>query len=186
LLYTIHEPVNKDTELHPLVRWQFRGGIPEHKRKAFLFKHVVDSAGRRYAGDVVVGALAATPEIYRIGMNAPSLKDIGPLWEKAIANPIPPVVVDRAHAPCQEVIIEGQALQGRHARSQAPRADARQEDERLVVEDGHGEIFLSAKLRRVKDEGAEGHRCYFALLGLRLYVSLRLIQLCGLSSLSIA
>ena len=47
LLYTIHEPVNKDTELHPLVRWQFRGGIPEHKRKAFLFKHVVDSAGRR-------------------------------------------------------------------------------------------------------------------------------------------
>ena len=112
LLYTIHEPVNKDTELHPLVRWQFRGGIPEHKRKAFLFKHVVDSAGRRYDGDVVVGALAATPEIYRIGMNAPTLEDIGPLWEKAIANPIPPVVVDRSQAPCQEVIIEGNALKG--------------------------------------------------------------------------
>ena len=36
LLYTIDEPVNKDTELMPLVRWQFRGGIPEAGRKAFL------------------------------------------------------------------------------------------------------------------------------------------------------
>ena len=43
LLYRIDEPVNKDTELHPLVRWQFRGGIAEKDRKAFLFTHVVDS-----------------------------------------------------------------------------------------------------------------------------------------------
>ena len=28
LLFRIDRPVNKDTELHPLVRWQFRGGIP--------------------------------------------------------------------------------------------------------------------------------------------------------------
>ncbi len=27
LLLRIDEPVNKDTELHPLVRWQFRGGL---------------------------------------------------------------------------------------------------------------------------------------------------------------
>ena len=37
LLVRVREPINKDTELHPLVRWQFRGGIPEHERKAFLF-----------------------------------------------------------------------------------------------------------------------------------------------------
>ena len=34
--------------MHPLVRWQYRGGIPEEQRKAFLFTNVVDSTGRRY------------------------------------------------------------------------------------------------------------------------------------------
>ena len=42
LLYRIEAPVNKDTEMHPLVRWQFRGGIAEKDRKAFLFSRVVD------------------------------------------------------------------------------------------------------------------------------------------------
>lgn len=110
LLYRIDAPVNKDTELHPLVRWQFRGGIPEHARKAFLFTNVVDGSGRRYDIDVVVGALAANPEIYRIGMNVPTLEAIGPAWEKAIAQPIPPVLV--ASPPCQEIVLEGAALQG--------------------------------------------------------------------------
>lgn len=110
LLYRIDAPVNKDTELHPLVRWQFRGGIPEHARKAFLFTNVVDGAGRRYDIDVVVGALAANPEIYRIGMNVPRLEDIGPAWERAIAHPIPPVLV--SSPPCQEIVLEGDALQG--------------------------------------------------------------------------
>ena len=27
LLRRIDRPVNKDTELHPLVRWQFQGGL---------------------------------------------------------------------------------------------------------------------------------------------------------------
>ena len=35
-LIVIDEPVNKDTEMHPLVRWQYRGGIEEKDRKAFL------------------------------------------------------------------------------------------------------------------------------------------------------
>ena len=112
LLCRITAPVNKDTELHPLVRWQFRGGIPEDKRKAFLFTNVVDSHGRRYDIDVVVGALAANPEIYRIGMNVPSFDDIGPAWEKAIAHPIPPVIVDSKDAPCHEMIIQGKDLEG--------------------------------------------------------------------------
>jgi len=110
LLFRIDEPVNKDTELHPLVRWQFRGGIPEHQRRAFLFTNVVDGSGRRYDISVVVGALATNPEIYRIGMNVPTLEDIGPAWEKAIANPIPPVLV--SEPPCQQIILEGPALQG--------------------------------------------------------------------------
>jgi 4-hydroxy-3-polyprenylbenzoate decarboxylase len=27
LLIRVDRPINKDTEMHPLVRWQFRGGI---------------------------------------------------------------------------------------------------------------------------------------------------------------
>ena len=45
LLYRIDAAVNKDTEMHPLVRWQFRGGIEEKDRKAFLFNNIVDSKG---------------------------------------------------------------------------------------------------------------------------------------------
>jgi UbiD family decarboxylase len=48
LLVRIDRPINKDTELHPLVRWQFIGGMPEDERRAFLFTNVVDSKGRRY------------------------------------------------------------------------------------------------------------------------------------------
>ncbi|HWW50465.1 MAG TPA: UbiD family decarboxylase, partial [Verrucomicrobiae bacterium] len=64
LLVRIDRPINKDTELHPLVRWQFLGGIPEDERRAFLFTNVVNSRGRRYDIPVVVGALAASPRIY--------------------------------------------------------------------------------------------------------------------------
>ena len=58
LLVTIDRPINKDTELHPLVRWQFRGGIAEPDRKAFLFTNVVNGRGKKYDIPVVVGALA--------------------------------------------------------------------------------------------------------------------------------
>ncbi|MEE8223234.1 MAG: UbiD family decarboxylase, partial [Alphaproteobacteria bacterium] len=75
LLVTIDEPVNKDTELHPLVRWQFRGGIAEADRRAFLFTNVTDSRGRSFDIPVVVGALAANKEIYRTGLDVP-LEDI--------------------------------------------------------------------------------------------------------------
>src|ERR1700728_3501668 len=105
LLVTIDRAIDKDSELHPLVRWQYRGGIAERDRKAFLFTNVVDAKGRRYDIPVVVGAYAATAEIYRIGMNVASLAEIGPAWERAIANPIAPLVVERA--PCQEIVLEG-------------------------------------------------------------------------------
>jgi 4-hydroxy-3-polyprenylbenzoate decarboxylase len=44
-----------------LVRWQFRGGIPEPERKAFLFTNVTDRRGRKYDIPVLVGGLAANP-----------------------------------------------------------------------------------------------------------------------------
>ncbi len=107
LLVRIDEPINKDTELHPLVRWQFRGGLREDQRRAFLFSNVVDSNGRRYDIPVVVGALAASPQIYAVGMGRP-VAEIGEAWMSAIAKPIPPVLV--ASPPCQEIVITGDDL----------------------------------------------------------------------------
>ena len=107
LLTRIDRAVNKDTELHPLVRWQFVGGIAEHERRAFLFTNVVDAKGRRYDMPVAVGALAASPDIYAVGMGQP-VAAIGPAWMRAIANPIAPVVVTAA--PCHEVVITGDEL----------------------------------------------------------------------------
>ena len=83
-------PINKDTELHPLVRWQFRAASREDERRAFLFTNVVDAEGRRYDMPVVVGALAASPQIYALGMGRP-VEEIGQAWTHAIAHPMPPV-----------------------------------------------------------------------------------------------
>ena len=108
LLYRIDEPVKKDTEMHPLVRWQFRGGIPEKDRKAFLFTNAVDGNGHRYDIPVLIGAYASNRDIYRIGMNLERLEDIGPAWEQAITNPIPPHVVERACV--HDVVVTGDTL----------------------------------------------------------------------------
>jgi UbiD family decarboxylase len=107
LLVRIDRAINKDTELHPLVRWQFLGGMPENARRAFLFTNVVDAKGKRYDMPVVVGALAASPDIYAVGMGR-KVEDIGAAWMQAIATPIPPVAVE--DAPCQEVVITGDDL----------------------------------------------------------------------------
>ena len=107
LLVRIDRAINKDTELHPLVRWQFLGGVPEDKRRAFLFTHVTDAKGRRYDIPVVVGALAASPEIYAIGMGQP-VDAIGEAWMRAIADPIAPVAVSAPR--CQEVVLTGDDL----------------------------------------------------------------------------
>src|ERR1051326_591479 len=84
-LVRVQRPIDKDTEMHPLVRWQFRGGIPESQRKAFLFTNVVDAKGRHYDIPVIVGGMAASEEIYRIGMGVP-LDQIDATWQRAIAE----------------------------------------------------------------------------------------------------
>jgi 4-hydroxy-3-polyprenylbenzoate decarboxylase len=104
LLIRVDRPINKDTEMHPLVRWQFRGGIAERDRKAFLFNNVVDSKNKKYDIPVVVGALAASREIYRIGMNCP-LEKINEVWTRAIAQPVAPRIVK--DAVCHEQELKG-------------------------------------------------------------------------------
>src|SRR5215470_11514045 len=107
LLVRIDREVDKDTELHPLVRWQFQGGLDEDQRRAFLFTNVVGSDGRRFNMPVAVGALSASARIYALGMGRP-VEDIGRAWTDAIAHPVAPVTVTRP--PCQEVIIAGEDL----------------------------------------------------------------------------
>ena len=109
LLITIDEPINKDSEMHPLVRWQFRGGIAEKNRKAFLFNNIVNAKGKRYSTPVVVCALAASQEVYSAGMNAP-VEAMGEKWNEALSNPFPPKII--ATAPCQEVVLRGDDLLG--------------------------------------------------------------------------
>src|SRR5579863_2495065 len=107
LVERIDTPINKDTELHPLVRWQFVGGVPEEKRRAFVFTNVVDAKGRKYDIPVVVGALSASPEIYAMGMGR-KVEEIGDAWMQAINHPIAPVRV--SSGPCQDVVITGDDL----------------------------------------------------------------------------
>jgi UbiD family decarboxylase len=108
LLVVVDEPINKDTEMHPLVRWQYRGGIAEPDRKAFLFTQPTDSKGRRYDISVLVAGLAANRDVYRVGFGKP-LDEIGRTWVAAISHPIAPRVV--TDAPCQEVVIAGSDLE---------------------------------------------------------------------------
>ncbi|BAH76843.1 UbiD family decarboxylase [Solidesulfovibrio magneticus] len=110
LLHTIDRPIDKDREMHPLVRWQYRGGIPEHRRKAFLFTNPTDAKGRRYPdARVAIGVFAATPEVYALGLGRKA-EDIGQAWLDAMAHPVAPKEV--ADAPCQEVVITGDELLG--------------------------------------------------------------------------
>jgi UbiD family decarboxylase len=109
LLQVIDRPIDKDSELHPLVRWQFVGGMDEAERKAFIFTNIVNAQGRKYDIPVVVGALAANREIYSVGMGS-SVDQIQARWDHAINHPVKPRMVE--NAPCHDVVHEGADLQG--------------------------------------------------------------------------
>jgi 4-hydroxy-3-polyprenylbenzoate decarboxylase len=108
LLVRVHEPIDKDTELHPLVRLQFRGRS-EPDRRAFLFEQVRDARGRAFDLPVAIGCMAASRQIYAAGMKCDAVEDIPVKWAAAQASTIAPVLVDRG--PCQEVVIIGPALE---------------------------------------------------------------------------
>ncbi|MBI4329915.1 MAG: UbiD family decarboxylase [Chloroflexi bacterium] len=105
-LIRITRRINKDTELHPLVRLQFRG-LPEKERKAFLFENVVDSKGRHYDIPVAVAALAASTEVYAIGMMCRP-EQITDRWVEAQTHPIQPEIV--AGGPVHEEVHAGLGL----------------------------------------------------------------------------
>ncbi len=107
LLIRIDREIDKDSEMHPLVRWQFVGGMKEEDRKAFLFTNIRDGKGRAYDIPVIVGGMAANRAIYATGMGC-DLDDIQQKWDDAIANPIAPVEVEKA--VCHEIVEAGDVL----------------------------------------------------------------------------
>src|SRR5436305_1086570 len=82
LLVRVREPIDKDTELHPLVRLQFRGRS-EPERRAFLFEQVRDQRGHSYDMPVAIACMAATRQVYAVGMQCESVADIPAKWAAA-------------------------------------------------------------------------------------------------------
>lgn len=107
LVTRIGRPIDKDSELHPVSRWQFQGGLHEDQRRALLFTDVRGAKGETFDIPVVTCALAGSSEIYAAGLGVP-VEEIGDVWVRAMENPIPPVTV--MEAPCQEVVLTGDDL----------------------------------------------------------------------------
>ena len=115
-LVRIKREINKDTELMPIVRWQFRG-LPEEERKAFLFENVVDVNGKRYDIPVLVASHAASREVYAIGMMCKP-EEIAEKWVEARRHPIEPRIID--DGPVHEEIFLGDKLLERDGLAEFP------------------------------------------------------------------
>jgi 4-hydroxy-3-polyprenylbenzoate decarboxylase len=106
-LYRIDREINKDSELQPLVRWQFRGGIAEEARRGFLFNNVTDGKKRKYNCRVLVGGLSGSEAIYCLGLKCPP-DEVADRWIYAMDHLIEPIVVPSG--ACQEEIHKGEEL----------------------------------------------------------------------------
>lgn len=104
LCVRVSKTVNKDTELVPLVRLQFRG-LPEDERRAFVFDNVVDSRGRRFDASVAIGTFASSRSVYLAALAADGLDQVGDIWMRGFSSPIDPDVV--ADGPVKEVRLCG-------------------------------------------------------------------------------
>jgi UbiD family decarboxylase len=102
-LLKIERKMDKDSEVMPLVSWQFRG-LAEEQRKAFLFENVVDAKGKRFDGSMLVASHGASSEIYALGMMC-KLEEMMYTWEQAQSQPIRPVLV--GSGICQEEVHVG-------------------------------------------------------------------------------
>jgi 4-hydroxy-3-polyprenylbenzoate decarboxylase len=102
----IYDPVDKDRELHPLVKWQYRG-IDEADRFGFLFEHVTDRDGRAVNGQTASSVIAANREVYALALGCPP-EQVHDRWTQAINHPIPTRRVE--NGPVREEIHQGDSL----------------------------------------------------------------------------
>jgi len=100
-LFRFKQAICRETELHPLIRWQFRG-LPESERRAFLFENVTSATGHKHRMRVLVGACGSSRAVYALGMGCKE-DEIFSRWVEAQRNPISPVIV--SSGPVQEVEI---------------------------------------------------------------------------------
>lgn len=109
LLRRVTRKTNKDTEVMPLVRWQFRG-LAAEQRTGWLFENLTDSRGRSFDGSMAVAIVGASPQVFAAAMGVDSPDQIAAKWSECQQNPIPPVTVKATDAPVKEVIIKGADL----------------------------------------------------------------------------
>ena len=102
----ISDPVDKDREMHPLVRWQYRG-IAQDNRFGFLFEHVTDRTGRRIPGRTASAVLSANREMYAMSLMC-RVDEIHERWARGYANPIKTRLVESG--PVKEEIHKGDSL----------------------------------------------------------------------------
>jgi UbiD family decarboxylase len=107
LLVRVKREINKDTEMHPLVRWQYRGGLREEEWRGFLFEQVTDAKGRRYDIPVAVGVMAGSKYICAVGLDCRP-EELWLKWDEAFRRPIEPIMVEKGLV--QEIIQKGEEL----------------------------------------------------------------------------
>lgn len=105
-LRRVTKQINKDTELHPLVRWQFNG-LPESERTGFLFEDLTDVKGNSYNCKVATSVIAASREMYGLAMRCEP-DGIHKRWMEAYSHPYPPRLVSTG--PVKEEIHCGNTL----------------------------------------------------------------------------
>ncbi|MDE0031822.1 MAG: UbiD family decarboxylase [Deltaproteobacteria bacterium] len=105
-LRRITRSVDKDRELHPLVKWQYRG-LAEEDRFGFLFESVTDRDGRPCNGRVASSVIAANREMYALAMGC-AVDELHERWSHALDRLIPPERV--ATGPVKQEIHKGDGL----------------------------------------------------------------------------
>ncbi len=109
-LHRISARIEKNSELMPLVKWQYQG-LADSQRKAFLFENVTDPQGKTYDCRVLVGALGASRAIYKLALGAVDVdgqNSVAQRWSHALSHPIPPRLVKGG--PVKEVILKGREI----------------------------------------------------------------------------
>lgn len=107
-LRRITREIDKDTELHPVVRWQFRG-LPESERFGFLFENVKGIHGERYRGAVAASVISPCLEAYALALKCePTRPAVYERWAQAYRSPLP--VRRVSTGPVKEEIHKGEGL----------------------------------------------------------------------------
>ncbi len=112
-LIKITTPVNKDTQIHPLLYLQYRG-LPKEQHKAFLFTNIFDSRGKKYAIPGVWGALGVSSAL---ALKCQP-KEIFDKMLQALLHPLEPRIVKQG--PVQDVVYMGDRLLGKGGMDEFP------------------------------------------------------------------